>query len=260
MKAGKTHGGRTPTPDDRAAVRRRPGGAPVMFQCWRDLLFLHWEWEAEEVEKTLPPGLHLDRYEGRCFVGVVPFKMRRVRPRLLPAAPGISDFLELNLRTYVHDDAGLPGVWFYSLDANRRLAVTLARRFFSLPYHFAAMEIDEEESGAIAFSSSRRAVPGSRLRYRWRATGEPRRAAPGSLEYFLLERYVLFASTKSGLRAGRVHHEPYPIRDVESVVWDGGLLALNGFAPPGRDPDHAVASRGVDVSIYPMRPPSGVRA
>jgi uncharacterized protein YqjF (DUF2071 family) len=94
-----------------------------------------------------------------------------------------------------------------------------------------------------------------RDRYRYRAIGSERRAQPGSLEFFLLERYVLFAETKRGLQPGRVHHEPYPFRDVELFEWDEGLFSLNGFEPPRRAPDHVVISPGVDVSIYALGTP-----
>jgi uncharacterized protein YqjF (DUF2071 family) len=186
-----------------------------MYQSWRDLLFLHWEWDADDIQRSLPSGLRVDRHDGRCYLGVVPFKMRRVRPRFVPPMPGVSDFLELNFRTYAYDASGTPGVWFYSLDANQRLAVAVARRFFHLPYHWARMRVDAD---------------------RYRAIGSERRAQPGSLEFFLLERYVLFAETKRGLQPGRVHHEPYPFRDVELFEWDEGLFSLNGFEPPRRAP------------------------
>ncbi len=233
-------------------VRTRPDAPPVMYQSWRDLLFLHWEWDADEIQRTLPPDLTVDQHEGRCYLGVVPFKMRRVRPRFVPPVPGISDFLELNLRTYVYDANDTPGVWFYSLDANQRLAVAVARRFFHLPYHWAKMRVDTDGEGVMTYTSARGGDPSVRDRYRYRAIGPERRAGPDSLEFFLLERYVLFADTKRRLRAGRVYHEPYPFRDVELLDWDERLFSLDGFESPRRAPDHAVISLGVDVSIYAL--------
>ncbi|MBV8901140.1 MAG: DUF2071 domain-containing protein, partial [Verrucomicrobia bacterium] len=89
----------------------------VMRQRWLDLLFLHWRWDPVEVQRTLPPGLTVDTWEDDAWIGIVPFAMRGVRPRFCPSVPGISHFLELNLRTYVRDRLGRPGIWFYSLDA-----------------------------------------------------------------------------------------------------------------------------------------------
>lgn len=233
-------------------VRAQPDGSPVMYQSWRDLLFLHWEWDADEIQRSLPSGLRVDRYDGRCYLGVVPFKMRRVRPRFLPPVPGVSNFLELNLRTYVCAANDTPGVWFYSLDANQRLAVAVARRFFHLPYHWAKMRVDTDGEGVMAYTSARDGDPRVRDRYRYQAIGSERRAELGSLEFFLLERYVLFADTPDGLRAGRVYHEPYSFRDVELFDWDERLFSLDGFNPPRRAPDHAVISPGVDVSVYAL--------
>src|SRR6202795_1171781 len=113
--------------------------SPVMYQRWLHLLFLHWPLATEIVQRTLPQGLQADTFEGHAWVGIVPFFMRGVRPAGFVAVPGISNFLELNLRTYVLDDYGRPGIWFYSLDANQALAVPLAGAAFALPYKFAEM-------------------------------------------------------------------------------------------------------------------------
>ncbi|MDP4593007.1 MAG: hydantoinase B/oxoprolinase family protein, partial [Beijerinckiaceae bacterium] len=126
---------------------------PVMFRQWRDLLFLHWEYPVEAIQATLPNGLFVDTFAGKAYLGVVPFFMQKIRPRFLPAVPGISDFMELNLRTYVHDKAGVPGVWFYSLDANQWMAVQIARRFFHLPYEYAKMKSSRTPEGSIGFES-----------------------------------------------------------------------------------------------------------
>ena len=126
-----------------------------MFQQWREVLFLHWEYPVAAIQATLPEGLFVDTFDGKAYLGIVPFFMRNVRPRFLPIVPALSHFMELNLRTYVHDRAGVPGVWFYSLDANQWLAVEIARRFFHLPYEHAEMESRRTESGALRYQSKR---------------------------------------------------------------------------------------------------------
>ena len=111
---------------DRTSPALRPDGSPAGFQRWRDLLFLHWDVSAEAVQQSLPAGLEPDLWQGRALIGVVPFTMRDVSPWWSPSVPGISNFHELNVRTYVVRD-GVPGVWFYSLDAAKALAVIIAR-------------------------------------------------------------------------------------------------------------------------------------
>lgn len=246
-----------PRLEDRLAVRERPAGrSPVMFQRWRDLLFLHWEFDPREIQKTLPSGLYIDTFNGSAYVGVVPFFMRDVHPVLLPSIPGISNFLELNLRTYVYDERGTPGIWFYSLDANQWLAVELAKRFFGLRYYRAEMSAKTNEDGEIMFSS-RRLSAGSSLRstFRYRGFGPARNADAGSLEFFLIERYILFSyfSKQEKLMVGSVHHQPYPLLDAEVGEWDDKLFEINGLKRPGRQPDHIILSQGVDVDIFAVQ-------
>jgi uncharacterized protein YqjF (DUF2071 family) len=139
------------------------------------------------------------------------------------------------------------------LDANRRLAVAVARSRFTLPYHFAAMRADGGTPlSPFTFSWHRKSAPEFGGEFRHVTHGAPHVAIAGSLEFFLLERYVLFAHRDGRLASGRVHHMPYPTQDAEVLQWDAGILGLNGFAVPTCSPDHAVASPGVEVSVFPL--------
>jgi uncharacterized protein YqjF (DUF2071 family) len=81
----------------RLKMRERPAGrSPVMYQKWLDLLFLHWEFSPGAVQSTLPPGLYVDTFKDKAYLGVVPFFMRDVRPRFVPSVPGVSNFQEIN--------------------------------------------------------------------------------------------------------------------------------------------------------------------
>jgi uncharacterized protein len=242
-----------PTEHERLAARERPNGSPVMRQRWEQLLFLHWGWDVAAVQRTLPPGLTVDTFEGRAWLGVVPFFMRRVRPAWAPAVPAFSDFLELNVRTYVYDEHGRPGVWFYSLDCNRWLAVKVARSFFHLRYEHAAMSASVDPSGNVDYRAQRR-DDDAESRFLYRATGPACRAEPGSLEFFLIERYRLFAhdARRRRLVTGRVWHEPYGIRAAEVPRRNDRMLQLAGFDPEGRAPDHIRAVEPVDVRIFSL--------
>lgn len=184
-----------------------------MHQRWESLLFLHWRCAPELIQRTLPPGLSVDTFNGDAYLGIVPFFMRHVRPLWCPALPWVSFFQELNVRTYVFDEAGIPGVWFYSLDCNQPLAVWAARWLFGLPYYHARMSATR--SGWTDYSSTRRGTSGN-ARFRYRSAGAAGEAAPESLEFFLLERYYLYASRAPGtLLRGRVSHRPYLFSAVE---------------------------------------------
>jgi uncharacterized protein YqjF (DUF2071 family) len=230
--------------------RQQPGRPlPVMFQRWMHLLFLHWPIPADLVQMTLPEGLLVDTFDGHAWLGIVPFFMRDVRPAGFISVPGISNFLELNLRTYVRDVLGRPGIWFYSLDANQMLAVCLARAAFALPYEFADMRATLSD-GEIDFRSHRFGF-GSSLHYRYRPTEKLGEARFGTLGFFLIERYRLFARRGNKLFTGQVHHSPYQLHKVAVAEADPELFAMNGFETPAEGAAHRVYSERVDVSIYP---------
>ncbi len=233
-----------PTLHGRLAVREAPARSPVLYQKWRRLLFLHWSYPVDAIQATLPPGLSVDTWDGKAWVGIVPFQMRAIRPRFCPAVPGISNFLEMNVRAYVFDRQGRPGVWFYSLDANRRLAVLLGRRIFHLPYVFSRM--DDSRDYVIRRDAAHTSA------YRYGPRGETSQARPGTFEFFLVERYLLFAwnARRKALLHGQVNHSPYPIQDALVELWDDQPFAWNALARPGRPPDHTLYSSGVDVAIF----------
>ena len=243
-----------PTDARRLAERNRPAARVVMRQRWAKLLFLHWAWDPAVVQRTLPAGLTVDTFGGRAWIGLVPFFMRDVRPAGCPAVPGLSDFLELNVRTYVHDAAGRPGVWFYSLDCNQWLAVKIARRFFHLPYEHAVMSAAIDPASENIDYRSQRAGSNDVSRFRYHPAAAGREATPGSLEFFLVERYTLFAHDARGGRlfAGRVAHSPYRVAEADHPEWDTTMLRLAGFDPQGRGPDHLCVAGDVDVEIFPL--------
>ena len=172
--------------------------------------------------------------------------MRAVRPTGLPAVGPISNFLELNVRTYVHDDRGVPGVWFYSLDCNQWLAVLIARIFFGLPYQHAKMRAGF--GSLIDYRSTRRGTS-EESRFVWRPEGATRIAAPGSLEFFLLERYHLYSSRGGQLFRGTVAHSPYEFRAAKVEELSVFPATLAGFGNLAPEPRHTCSADGVAVRI-----------
>jgi uncharacterized protein len=90
---------------------------PVMYHQWNRITFLHWRYPPAVVQSFLPAGLTADTCDGTAWIGLTPFLMEDVRPPGLPALPWLSRFGEVNVRTYVRDTRGRPGIWFLSLDA-----------------------------------------------------------------------------------------------------------------------------------------------
>src|SRR4051812_20605431 len=188
-------------PIDRLAPEVRPSRSGVMRHRWHHLLFLHWAVAPGAIRRLIPGDLGLDLFEGRAYVGLVPFTMSGVRPVGLPAVRGLSDFHETNVRTYVHRAGRDPGVWFFSLDAANPIAVAIARAAFHLPYYHARMRLDVDASGATSYESTR-IRPGPSpvtCSVQCRPVGLAAPAVPGTLEHFLAERYYLYAAHRGRL-------------------------------------------------------------
>lgn len=239
-----------PTPEGRLAVRDYPKDLwAIMDQKWRNLLFQHWEYDAVAIQSTLPPGLFVDTYDGKAYIGITPFSMEGVKPKFFPSIPGLSNFLELNVRTYVYNEKGIPGVWFYSLDANRQIAVQMASQFFFLPYRYAEMESAADADDQITYKCTPQGTV-AKVEIVYSGKGPTFLAEPGSLEFFLVERYVLFANREGSIATGRIHHTPYALSFPDVKKWDSQLFEIDGLVNPKRPPDHLLFSPGVDVEIF----------
>lgn len=225
-----------------------------MAQRWHDLLFAHWRVPAESLRPLIPKGLELDLFQGQAWLGVVPFRMTGVRPRLVPPLPWLSAFPELNVRTYVVAE-GKPGVWFFSLDAGNPLAVKAARAWFRLPYYCARMNI-REEGGRTLYSSVRthKGAASAEFHGNYRAVGEPFSAAQGTLEHFLTERYCLYTAKPQGrIYRGEIHHGPWPLQLAEAEIQHNTMTDALGIRLPQELP-LLHFSRRQDVVVWGLRP------
>jgi hypothetical protein len=212
-----------------------PSGPWVMAQTWHDLLFAHWLVEPESLRALVPATLQVDTWEGRAWIGVVPFRMSGVRLRGTPALRWLSEFPELNVRTYVKAE-GKPGVWFFSLDAANAVAVAVARAWFHLPYFRARMSC-EERDGWIEYVSTRahRGVLAGVLQARYRPVGEGFGPRGGTLEHFLTERYCLYAAASRGrVFRGEIHHPPWALQPAEAEFTTNSMAEAAGVALPAQ--------------------------
>jgi hypothetical protein len=194
---------------------------------WVDLCFLHWEVDVEALRAAVPPALELDLFAGRAWLGVVPFRMEHTTGRSLPEIPGVSSFLELNVRTYV-TVGGRPGVYFFSLDATQPIAVWGARTFFHLNYLKADMHL-EHKGDEVIYRADRvddRGPPG-RFRARYGPAGPVFSSTPGSLEHFLTERYCLYAVNDDGrAMRGHIQHAKWPLQAGHCVVEEDTIVPI----------------------------------
>ena len=236
----------------RLAQRERPNTRPAMYHSWRALTFLHWEVPREILQRLLPSGLKVDTHEDKAYVGLVPFTMQGIRRSWLPPVPGISASHETNVRTYVVDEHGVPGVWFFSLDATSSAFVRIARAWYRLPYFRADMSV-EKDGCSVEYRSRRKwppPVPAESC-VEVSVSSEALSVSPGSLEFFLVERYVLFSHSGGRLYTGRVWHEPYPLQRAVCRACDETVVCAAGINRPDVAPI-VHYSPGVDVEVFAL--------
>ncbi|GAB3819846.1 YqjF family protein [Kribbella italica] len=220
----------------------------ILRQSWLDLTFIHWAVDPASIAHFYPPGTRPDTFEGRAYVGLIPFRMVgngfARGPALLP------DFLETNIRLYSVDDHGRRGVFFLSLDANRRDVVAAARTIFGLPYRHTHMRY---ETTAITHTYTTQ-QPSSRITVQ---VGAPIEST--GLEFFLTARWGLHVR-----RAGRTwylpnEHPTWQLRSAEILDLQAGSLLQSVGLPDLsiRPPDHVAHSPGVRSYFGLPRRPAG---
>lgn len=196
-----------------------PQGNWLMTMSWLGLLAAHWRVTPDVLEDRIPPGLTLDTFDGDAWISIFPFEMDNVLTRGLTWSPWSPRFPELNVRTYVTADGDKPGVWFFSLDAASRVAVTGARTLFHLPYFRAKMSARRD--GASIIYKSRRThsgAPPAEFSATYEPTGPGEYATPGSLDHWLMERYCLYANRSGTILRSDIHHRPWELRPVQAEI------------------------------------------
>jgi uncharacterized protein YqjF (DUF2071 family) len=217
------------------------------------MTFLHWAYPPEVVQPFLPDGLEVQTFDGRAWVGLLPFLMQGVRAPGVPPLPWISAFPETNLRTYVRGPDGQTAIWFFSLDAARLPAVLAARATYWLPYFWADMAVHQD--GRCVTYRSRRRWPrprGARCDATIQIGDELVPAELTELDHFLTARYVLYTVIGGRLAYARAEHAPWPLARATLVELQQDLLGAAGLPWPLGEP-LVHFSPGVSVRIGPWK-------
>ena len=222
-----------------------------MHQSWGKLLFMHWQVPVEALRPLIPERLLIDTFEDTAWIGVTPFTVWDARPVFTPPLPWVSEFHEINVRTYVHLD-GVPGVWFFSLDANSMVAVMGARAFFRLPYYYASINLEQQGETIIYTSCREGEKPGAEFNATWKIGAELPPAKPGSLDFFLIERYCLYTSDgEDRLYRCRIFHQPWPLRKARLSTYGSSMVEANDLPTPEGKPLLHYGGP-VSVEVWPL--------
>lgn len=222
----------------------QPPAAPwAFYQQWNNALFLHWKLEPGMVQPLIPVGTVLDTIGGHAWLSLVAFSMEKVRPKGLPSLSFVSDFHEINVRTYVkHGDKA--GVYFINIEAEKELSAFLSRNISGMPYEKAVVKRTSKDSFHNYTSTNNK--KGFNLDSEY-SVGQPI-SHKSALDSWLTERYCAYVARRRKLYRFDLHHPEWPLFEVElkklKTEYHFGNISLD------TPPDLAHYSNGVEVLAW----------
>lgn len=216
-----------------------PPGNWKFYQEWNNLVFLHWQVELDELKKFVPAELEIDLFEGAPWVSLVAFTMERIRPRNLPPFPPVSNFDEINIRTYVKSN-NKTGVYFLSIEGGTAASCKIAKGISELPYRYSKMK---RRNGLFESSNTKYA---DRLKVEFQI-GDPLKNK-AALDLWLTERYALFQDAGQAINEFEIHHLEWPVHSIDLKLVDLQYSRFENLI--SNTPDHMHYSPGVKVMSW----------
>lgn len=217
-----------------------PNGEWVYYQEWNRALFLHWVVPYELLIKCVPANLEIDTIEGKCYISVVAFTMEKIRPKYIPSIKYISDFDEINVRTYVKK-GNKGGVYFLNIEAGKSISAFIAKAISGLPY----------EKSSIARKSNSYISENLKKGFSLKVNYDIKQKLhnKSDLDHWLTERYCLYLEKENQLFRYDIHHKEWELKGVElknlHVDYKIGEIHL-GKTPP----DQTHYSEGIKVLAW----------
>lgn len=209
------------------------------YQQWHDNLFMHWKVPLSALTGFLPKNLTIDTFNEQAWVSMIAFTVKKLRPRFLPSLPPVSNFHEVNFRTYVIKD-GVPGIYFLSIEAQKLLPALLARIFIGLPY----IKSDISRDPGTYHSRNRK----RNLQMKASYTVGPPIDVRSDLDYWLTERHSLYQQNGNKLHRLDIHHKPWPLQQLKISARITGYPLIG--SPVAVTPDIVHYAQRIDVLVW----------
>jgi uncharacterized protein len=209
------------------------------FQQWHDTIFFHWEVPAYFLQEHIPDKMDLDTFNDMAWVSLVAFEVKNMRYRNMPSLPHISDFQEINIRTYVLKD-DIPGIYMFSIETDKLIEVLLTRVFIGLPY----------QKSKIKRTPKRLVSKNKALNQRLDITIGKRRPLTEKthLDFWLTERHALYEICNNKVCRFDIHHKEWDLKNlkvsVNDILYDAGKFSLNIL------PDKIQYAEKLDVILW----------
>lgn len=209
------------------------------FQQWNDTIFFHWEVPVYFLQEHIPKEIELDTFNNMAWVSLVAFEVKNMRLRNMPSLPYISNFQEINLRTYVIKD-GKPGIYMFSIETDKLIEVLLTRAFIGLPY----------KKSKIKRTPKKIVSQNKNLNQQLDITiGKARPIAEKTnLDFWLTERHCLYEICNNRICRFDIHHKQWELKNlsvsINDILYHAGKYNLSIF------PDKAQYSKKLDVILW----------
>lgn len=209
------------------------------FQQWHQTVFLHWEVPVYFLEEYIPKGIELDTYRNMAWISLVAFEVKNMRLRNLPPFPFISDFHEINLRTYVIKD-DKPGIYMFSIETNKLAEVLLTRLFIGLPYR--KSKIKRTANRLLSANKMKKQSLDVTI-----GKIKPLKEK-STLDYWLTERHALYENCSDKLYRFDIHHKEWDLQELDvtinDICYNAGKYNVSTF------PDKIQYAEKIDVLLW----------
>ena len=191
------------------------------YQEWNDCIFLHFKVPFKLLTKLIPKDIELDSFDSNYYVSLVAFTMNEIHPRYLLPISNISNFHEINIRTYVKKN-GQKGVYFINIEAQKVLSSWIAKLISKLPYEKSIINRN------LNYFNSFNHNKNFSLNIKYNVKNKFKKS---DFEVWLLERYYLFNVSNSILYKYDIYHSEWEIKNIDLtqilINYKFGDLILN---------------------------------
>ena len=185
--------------------------------------------------------------------------------------------------SYLCSLPGCPGCLVLFIGRGQQFGGLGARTFYHLPYFNATMGLAQNQN-AIDYSSVRsdagtyahffaangegfsarldsaqfQNLPQAKLEMSWNMGERLPTAEPGSIEFFLTERYCLYSYDRGAVYRSRIFHHPWPLQTASTNSCESTMIESLGIAQPRGEPLLHYAE-SISVDIWPLQRVSEAR-
>ncbi len=222
-------------------ISHRPYDLPIgqwkYYQEWNNVLFFHWTIPFDLLRKCVPSNFTLDTFGGNCYISLVAFTMVKIRPNFLPSLSFLSNFDEINLRTYI-DNNNKKGVYFLSIEAGKLISTLVAKALSGLPY--VKSNIKRSKKKYYSKNSKRGVYLDTQFEIKKEILNK------SELDKWLTERYCLYLVKDDEFYRYDIHHKEWSLKELEIKKLDLSYK-IGDLDLSERRPDLAHYSEGVKV-------------